>query len=228
MVERKGIEPSTVRRDLDTLASVLTRAVKLGHLAENVVRKVERPRIDRTPKVRYLSREEEARLREALETRDQEMRTARTSANAWRRARKRDLLPALPHYGDHLTPAVLVSMNTGMRRGELLSLRWAAIDFKARQLTIEGSTAKNRQTRHLPLNSEAVATLKAWREQAPDSERVFPIDTGFKSAWAPLLCAPRSRRFAGTICGTTSPRGSCRPACRSTRCASCSGTARLR
>lgn len=191
----EGIEPSTVRRDLDTLASVLTRAMKLGHLAENVVRKVERPRIDRTPKVRYLSREEEARLREALEARDHEMRTARTSANAWRRARKHDPLPALPHYGDHLTPAVLVSMNTGMRRGELLSLRWAAVDFKQRQLTIEGSTAKNRQTRHLPLNSEALATLKAWREQAPDSERVFPIDTGFKSAWAPLLVRAKLTAF---------------------------------
>jgi site-specific recombinase XerD len=29
--------------------------------------------------------------------------------------------------------------------------------------------------------------LERWKEQAPDSERVFPIDTGFKSAWAPLL-----------------------------------------
>jgi site-specific recombinase XerD len=66
MVERKGIEPSTVRRDLDTLASVLTLAMKLGHLTENVVRRVERPRIDRSPKVRYLSREEESRLRELL------------------------------------------------------------------------------------------------------------------------------------------------------------------
>jgi integrase len=183
----EGIEPSTVRRDLDTLSSVLTRAVKLGHIPENVVRKVERPRIDRSPKVRFLSREEEVRLREALETRDQEMRAARASANTWRRERKKDLLPPLPHYGDHLTPAVLLSMNTGMRRGELLSMRWAAIDFKAKQITIEGSTAKNQQTRHLPLNSEALATLKAWREQAPDSERVFPIETGFKSAWVPLL-----------------------------------------
>jgi integrase len=192
---REGTEPSTVRRDLDCLSSVLTRAVKLGHIPKNVVREIERVRIDRTPKVRYLSREEEARLREALETRDQEMRKARVSANAWRRARKQEQLPALPHFGDHLTPAVLVSMNTGMRRGELLSLRWAAVDFKSKQLTIEGSTAKNRQTRHLPLNSEALATLKAWREQAPDSERVFAINTGFKSAWVPLLVRAKISGF---------------------------------
>jgi integrase len=193
----EGTEPSTVRRDLDTLASVLTRAVKLGHLAENVVRKVERPRIDRTPKVRYLEKGEEVRLREALAARDEEMRQARTSANAWRRARKKDLLPPLPHYGDHLTPAVLLSMNTGMRRGELLSLRWTAIDFKGKQLTIEGLAAKNQQTRYLPLNSEALATLKAWREQAPDNDRAFPFDksSGFKSAWAPLLTRAKITSF---------------------------------
>jgi integrase len=191
----QGTEPSTVRRDLDTLASVLTRAVKLGHLPENVVRKIERPRIDRAPKVRYLTRDEEVRLREALEARDQEMRDARASANAWRRARKREPLAALPHYGDHLTPAVLLSMNTGMRRGELLSLRWSAVDFKAKQLTIEGSTAKNQQTRHLPLNSEALETLKAWREQAPAGDRVFAIDTGFKSAWGPLLVRAKLTNF---------------------------------
>lgn len=190
-----GITPSTVRRDLDTLASVLTRAVKLGHLAENVVRKVERPKIDRNPKVRFLSREEELRLREALETRDHEMRTARASANTWRRARKREPLPALPHYGDHLTPAILISMNTGMRRGELLAMRWSGVDFKGKQITIEGSTAKNQQTRHIPLNAEALEVLKQWKEQAPSEERVFPIDTGFKSAWAPLLTRAKITGF---------------------------------
>ena len=48
-----------------------------------------------------------------------------------------------------------LSMNTGVRRGELLSLRWSAIERKGKQLTIEGSTAKNQQTRHIPLNAEA-------------------------------------------------------------------------
>jgi integrase len=148
---------------------------------------VARPKIDRTPNVRYLSKAEEVRLRDALTERDTEMREARVSANKWRKDRKHEPLPTLPHYGDHLTAAVLISMNTGVRRGELLALRWTAIDTKGKQLTIEGSTAKNEQTRHIPLNSEALEVLERWKEQAPDSERVFPIDTGFKSAWVPLL-----------------------------------------
>lgn len=114
-----------------------------------------------------------------------------------RRQRKRELLPALPHYGDHLTPAVLLSMNTGMRRGELLSLRWSSIELAGKhpQLTIEGSSAKSHQTRHLPLNQEAVDVLKRWRERAPSEERVFPVKTGFKSAWAPLLVRAKITAF---------------------------------
>ena len=183
----EGTAPTTVQRDLNYLAGALTRAVKLGKLANNPVRRIERPRIDRTPKVRYLDPAEERRLREALRERDAEMRAARDSANRWRKERKQDPLPPLPHYGDHLTPAVLLSMNTGMRRGELLALRWANVDMKGKQITIEGSTAKAGQTRHIPLNAEALDVLRRWKEQAPAGERLFPIDTGFKTAWAKLL-----------------------------------------
>lgn len=196
---KSGIEPSTLLRDVMTLSGVLTRAVKLGKLADNPVRRVERPRIDRTPKVRYLGSlgdsGEEKRLREALHGRDKEMREARESANSWRRARKQEPLPPLAHYGDHLTPAVLVSINTGVRRGELLALRWANVDMKGKQITVEGSTAKSQQTRHIPLNDEAVQVLKQWKEQAADSERVFPIDTGFKTAWAGLLDRAKITKF---------------------------------
>ena len=191
----EGITPSTVRRDLDGLSSVLTRAVKLGKLSENVVRRLERPRIDRTPKVRYLDPAEEKRLRIALSERDAEMRAARESANRWRLERKQETLPPLPHFGDHLTPAVLLSMNTGMRRGELLALRWANVDMKGKQITIEGSTAKAGQTRHIPLNTEALEVLRRWKEQAPAGERVIAVDTGFKTAWASLLERAKIEKF---------------------------------
>lgn len=138
---------------------------------------------------------EDKRLREALRERDNEMQEARESANCWRQARKHDALSVLPHYGDQLTPAVLLSMNTGMRRGELLALHWSAIDTQGKQFTIEGSTAKNQQTRHIPLNAEALEVLKQWKAQAPDGERVFPIDTGFKTAWAALLERAKITKF---------------------------------
>jgi integrase len=182
-----GRSATTVLRDMFTLSSVLSRAVRLGKLTENPIRRVEKPRIDRRPKVRFLDKEEESRLREAMQMRDAEMREARESANVWRQERKQELLPSLPHFGDHLTPAVLLSMNTGLRRGEILALRWESIDFDRQILTVEGGTAKNRQTRHVPINDAATTVLRCWHEQAHDGKRVFEPRTGFKTAWAPLL-----------------------------------------
>jgi integrase len=166
---------------------VLSRAVRLGKLADNPIRWVDKPRIDRRPKIRFLDELEEARLRAALNARDAEMREARGSGNEWHQERQRELLPSLSHFGDHLTPAVLVSMNTGLRRGELLALRWESIDFSRRILTVEGGTAKNRQTRHVPLNDGAIGALNRWREQTHGGRRVFEVRTGFKTAWAHLL-----------------------------------------
>lgn len=67
----------TVVRDLYTLSSVLRRAVKAGELTENPVRRVDKPRIDRRGKVRFLDQAEESRLRDALKARDEEMRSRR-------------------------------------------------------------------------------------------------------------------------------------------------------
>jgi integrase len=182
-----GCRATTVLRDIFTLSSVLSRAVKLGRLADNPIRRVDKPRIDRMPKVRFMDDAEESRLREALQARDKQMIAARESGNEWRQAREEKLLPRLPHFGDHLTPAVLISMNTGPRRGELLKLRWRSVNFDHQLITIEGRNAKTRQTRHIPLNHEALSVLIRWREQAGKGQRVFEVETGFKTAWMHVL-----------------------------------------
>lgn len=190
-----GRSPQTVLRDVMTLSGVLTRAVKLGKLTDNPVSRVDKPTIDRSPRPRYLSVAEEQRLRAALTARDVEMLAARESANRWRAERHHDLLPPLVHFGDHLTPAVLLSLNSGLRRGELLALEWSAIDLKEKHLTVEGSTAKSGQTRTIPLNAEALDVLRKWREQNPEAERVFQIDSGFKTSWAALLTRAGITKF---------------------------------
>jgi integrase len=110
----------------------------------------------------------------------------RRSANLWRRKRHREELPTLSYFADHLTPAVFIS-NTGLRRGELLALTWADVNVHERILTVRSHSAKTGDTRHVPLNDEALETLKRWRKQNLHHERVFPITTSFKTAWAALL-----------------------------------------
>jgi len=73
-------------------------------------------------------------------------------------------------------------MNTGVRRGELFSLRWtdiarSEVDGSLMEVvTIESGKAKNRKTRRIPLNTEARRELDRWGRKAEGL--VFPSDTG--------------------------------------------------
>ncbi len=191
----EGRSPSTFLRDLFALSSVLRRAVKAGELSDNPVRRVDKPRIDRRGRIRFLDETEESQLRMTLVTRDERMKADRSTTNARRLQLAEPLLAPLPYFGDHLTPAVLLSMNTGLRRGELLKLRWTSVDFTRRIVTIEGRTAKSRQTRHLPLNDEATNVLLNWRVQSGSKGRIFEVATGFKTSWAKLLRRAGISRF---------------------------------
>jgi hypothetical protein len=115
------------------------------------------------------------------------MKKSRAAANVRHLKRGEPLLPSLAHFGDHLTPAVLLSINTGLRRGELLRLRWSSVDLNRRLLTVEGRNAKSRQTRHVPLNDEATIVLRNWREQTGDRAHLFDVATNYKKGWKGIL-----------------------------------------
>jgi len=59
---------------------------------------------------------------------------------------------------------VVVDLNTGMRRGELLALRWKDIDLVNRIITIR--EAKSGEGRRLPMNVQAYEALSALRRAA--------------------------------------------------------------
>jgi integrase len=169
-------QPVTINRNLQRLQGVLSKAVEWKVLEQHPFAGLKPLKTDRAGRVRYLSAEEEARLRDALLQREESLRQARIRFNAWRTVRGRPMLPLhTGEYVDHLRPIVLVALNTGLRRSELFHLRWKDVDLTANWLCVDGATAKNGQTRRVPLNTEALATLQAWRKQASDTEpRVFP------------------------------------------------------
>jgi integrase len=90
-------------------------------------------------------------------------------------------------------------VNTGVRRGELLSLTWAdvALTGDNPHITVHTKDPNSRSvhTRHIPLNTEVLGVLKSWRAVHPGQDRVFAIDTGFKSAWKSLLKRAQITRF---------------------------------
>ena len=196
---KRGRAVATMRRSLNNLQRVVRLALEskpAPYLRANPFKGWEKPKGNEGGAPRYLSAEEERRLRIALIERDDKARTERMKANDWRRARGYPLLPefAEKDYTDHISPMVLVSLNTGLRYGELASLDWSAIDFQTRVLTVVGHTAKSAKMRHIPLNPEAVDVLTRWRPEAQRKGLVFTNAKGarigsVKTAWAGVLKA---------------------------------------
>jgi len=172
--DKQGLAPSTVNRRVTTLKAVLNKAVEWDVIPINPLSKIKPLKIDKKSRVRFLSKEEEVALRVALETREADIRKGRLSGNAWREVRGYKTLPSFDSvFADYLKPMVLLTLNTGLRRGEVFNLKWSDIDFRQKQLTVEGATAKSGQTRHIPLNGDALKLLEDWKRQS-DGSFVFP------------------------------------------------------
>ena len=54
---------------------------------------------------------------------------------------------------EHLKPVLSTALNTGMRKGEILSLTWDEVDFKNNVLIIRAANSKSKKTRRIPMNS---------------------------------------------------------------------------
>ena len=182
------VTKATAYRDLATLRAALSMAVEWKLLERNALLGMRQKATESRKIVRFLSPAEEARLRQAMSARDRKLVQGRANGNAVRRARQIPTLPDIPMdgFGDHLTPAVLLAMNTGLRRGELLSLQWSDIDLEAKIVTVQASNAKNGRQRHLPLNLEALSVVTKWHRQSGGECGVFePKDV--KKGWNALL-----------------------------------------
>ncbi len=179
---------------MGSISGVFSRAVEWEYIDIHPLAKLKQLKVDSKGVIRYLAADETKRLRDALDARQDEMRAERESANTWRTDRYRELLPSLLQlpFTDHLKPMVLVSLNTGMRRGELFDLKWSAVNFDTKTITVAGATTKTSDTRHIPMNKETVGVLEAWKKQVSKSPYVFPGQGGgrfedVKSAWLKLL-----------------------------------------
>jgi integrase len=196
---KAGRQAATINRDLTALKAMLAKAVEWDLLEVHPLTKVKPLKVDKHSCTRYLKPAEETALRQALDIRDRTLKQERTSANAWRRKRGYTVRPEFDGFADHMKPMVLVSLNTGIRRGELFQLRWSDVDLKQRLLTVRGSTAKSASTRHVPLNDEAVNVLTTWKGKDANP-LVFPGRNGeafttIKKAWAGLLTAAKIKDF---------------------------------
>ena len=80
---------------------------------------------------------------------------------------------------------VLLAGTTGLRRGELIGLRWGDIDFESGQAdvtrsiwrNVEGDTKTEVSRRPVPLHPIVIESLKEWRRESlysSDADFIFP------------------------------------------------------
>lgn len=191
--KKSGMSLSTINGYVNTLKGALSRAVEWNVIESHDLNKVKSFKVDNAV-VRYLNDVEEKSLRDALKARDKRIKVERENGNLFRQQRHYPLLPELRNfnYCDYLEPLVLLAMNTGMRRGELLSLEWINVDLEQKYLTVIAGNSKSGKGRHIPLNNEALTALNNWQLDQNNHGYVFkgaenkPL-TDIKKSWSNLL-----------------------------------------
>jgi integrase len=89
---------------------------------------------------------------------------------------------------------IIAALDTGMRRGEMLALRFGDIDSKRRVIVLRGETTKSRRTRVVPIGTSRLLAVMEWLRldstggRKSDEVPVFSNEVGeplktFKKGW---------------------------------------------
>src|SRR5262249_8739803 len=155
----EGMSIASVNRELELLRSILNYAKREGF-------------IDRTPfemGAPLISKADETR-RDRVCTPDEEAK----------------LLAACTGDRVHLRPILIAAVDTGCRRGELLTLTWSDIDLTQRTINIRAFNTKTMRARSVPISDRLAVELEQLRNTAAletGDALVFGITDNFKNAW---------------------------------------------
>ena len=196
------LKRNTINKRLSSLNAALEWGVEFGHIERNPIEGMKRLKendSDADGKDHYLTDAQRESLMSAIDAREKEIRDKRTSHNNFLVARGLSPMPALRgEYADHIKPMILVSLNTGMRRGNLFQLKWSDLNMTpgSETVTLRTSVTKAGRSIKIPLNAEVVRVFKLWRAQFDvigEDDLVFPSPKTGKafdncqSAWEKIL-----------------------------------------
>lgn len=158
---RNGKAISSANRELEILRAVLNFAKREGWLSKTPF-ELGAPlisRADETKRTRVMSQDEEIRL---------------LAACTGRRA--------------HLRALIIAAVDTGCRRGELLTLKWSDVNLRGRTISIRAFNTKTATARVVPISKRLAIELQRLSEsrEGADDSLVFGITDnvqhGFTSA----------------------------------------------
>ena len=142
-LEGRRLTPASINRTLGLLRHMLNWAVGREYL-------------DRTP----FRRGTEVLIRMELEDNKRRRRISESEEAAL-------LAVASPH----LRSMIIAALDTGMRRGEMLALRFGDIDWKRRMITLRGAITKSRRTRVVPMGTARLLAVIEWLRLDSAGER---------------------------------------------------------
>ncbi len=130
---------STINRHIEMLSKLFNLCIDNGLIDNNPCRSVKQLR-EENFKIRFLTIEEEKELFKAIEA-------STINSNG-----------SLEYPYIHLKPLVICALQTGMRRGEIFSLKWSQIDFS--NGFIEVLKSKSGKARKIPISPRLDVLLK--------------------------------------------------------------------
>jgi integrase len=150
------VSGTTVNHDMSVLSAILNYAI--GHwdyeALENCVEGVPRPKWNKARERRFHPGEYERFIQEA---------------------RNRVQAPWLEH-------AIVISVETGMRQGELLDLLWEKVDLGTRIAKLVNT--KTDEDRDVPISLESLAAFQALRKIFPQSAKVLDLKPSYlRDSW---------------------------------------------
>ena len=174
--DRNPVTLSTVNRGLAILKHLLIEAHDAGLVPKNVTKGSRAIDADaENARTRTLTDSEERRLLGSC---------GGTRTIEYQRKGK-DLKLKVDGNNPYLKAVILLGLDSGMRRGEILKLEWKDLDFEAGVVNILGTHTKTQRTRTAPLTTRTAAELKALENFGEDG-RIFPFND-FKRSWATAL-----------------------------------------
>jgi len=171
-----GAAGSTVNRELNLLSAVMNWARRdLGIAFENPVADIRRPPQPNSRDRRLMDGELRF-LDDAMQ--DRAGRTALPAGKGYRTGTRNAVM----------NPLFRFALETGMRQGEIVSLRWENVDMQKRTARLE--MTKNGEPRTVPLSSFALRILESLPR---DEARVFPVSSeAVKRSWMRSVVRARS------------------------------------
>jgi integrase len=163
---------ATMNRELVVLRRVLNVGVQQGWLNKNPFNagKSLISAADEDKRERVLSREEEARLFASIDAEPKR---------------------------EHLKGILLIALDCALRRGEILKMKWADVDFDRRTITVRAFNAKTARSRTVAMTTRVYRDLLSRCESADGTtdKLVFGIKSQIRTAFVKTCRAAKINDF---------------------------------